>query len=141
MDFEPEVVLPYCNNCVKENGSLADSHRRLDGARARFVMLACSSKLEVRDVMKLLERGADAVQVVGCADARCRFVVGNRRAEKRVRYVRDLLAEIQLGPERVAMVRGEWFKESDLLALASERAAQVRELGPNPMKAMTTDKQ
>ncbi len=140
MDFEPEVVLLYCGNCVEENGSLADAHRTLDGCRARFVMLACSSKLEVRDVMKLLEQGADAVQVVGCADGSCRLVVGNRRAEKRVQYVRDLLAEIQLGPERVAMARGERFRESDLLALASERAAQVRQLGPNPMKAMTTAK-
>lgn len=116
MDFEPDVVLLYCGNCVVENGNLADSHRRLDGCRARFVMLACSSKLEVRDLMKLLEQGADAVQVVGCADTHCRLVVGNRRAEKRVQYVRDLLGEIRLGPERVAMARGERFAESDLLA-------------------------
>jgi F420-non-reducing hydrogenase iron-sulfur subunit len=141
MDFEPDVVLLYCGNCVEVDGNLADSHRRLDGCRARFVMLPCSSKLEVRDVMKLLEQGADAVQVVGCADAHCRLVVGNRRAEKRVQYVRDLLAEIQLGPERAAMVRGERFTESDLLALASDRAARLRELGPNPMKATRTDKQ
>lgn len=140
MDFEPEVVVLYCGNAVEENGSLADSHRRLDGAQARFVLLACSSKLEVRDLMKLLEQGADAVQVVGCADAGCRLVVGNRRAEKRVQYVRNLLAEIHLGPERVAMARGERFKESDVLALASDRAALVRELGPNPMKTVRTDK-
>ena len=103
--YEPEILLLYCQNCVDSGVDLASASRRLPGCSARFVVLPCSSKIEIRDLVKLLEKGADGIQVLGCADSSCKFLVGNSRAEKRVEYVRKLLDEIDFGSGRVGMAR------------------------------------
>jgi len=132
--FEPEILLLYCEGCVDKGVDLASASRHLPGCSARFVALPCSSKIEIRDLVKLLEQGADAVQVLGCADSSCKFLVGNSRAAKRVEYVRKLLEEIGFGPERVGMVRGTSLKVGELMEMVMECAERVRLLGPNPMK-------
>jgi coenzyme F420-reducing hydrogenase delta subunit len=130
---EPEIVVLFCQHSVDGKVELADSFRDLPGCRVRLVVLPCSSNIEVRRIVKMLERGADAIQVVGCSEGACRFMVGSKKAEKRVEYVRQLLDEIDFGPERVSMERGVALSSEDLLNLARDRADRVRPLGRNPM--------
>jgi len=132
--FEPDIVLLFCQHCAARGAQPVDSLRRVPGFTARNVAMACSSKLESRQLLKLLETGADGIQVVGCPDGACRFLVGSNRAERRVAYVRSILEEIHFGAERVGMVRESGLDEQRLLALAGERADKVRPLGPSPMK-------
>ena len=86
-------------------------------------------------MVKMLEQGADAIQIVACAEEACRFLVGSNKAERRVEYVRGLLDEIDFGAERVGIARGKNLSAEQLLEWAKERAERVRELGPNPMRA------
>ncbi|MEW6442830.1 MAG: hydrogenase iron-sulfur subunit [bacterium] len=132
--FQPEILVLYCQSCVGRDVNLADSFRSLPGCKVRFLVMPCSSKIEVQQLVKLLEQGADGIQVVGCADTACKFLVGSTRAEKRVVYVRDLLGEIDFGVERVAMVRGTDLSVGDLMEEAMGCAERVRALGPNPMR-------
>ena len=97
-------------------------------------MLPCSSKIEPQNLLSILEQGVDAVQVVGCPDGRCKFLVGNRRAEKRVDYARKLLGDINMGEERIGITRPEKFTTDQLVEVAQDRARAVQDLGPNPMK-------
>ena len=136
--YEPEILLLYCQNCVDRGVDLASASRRLPGCSARFVVLPCSSKIEIRDLVKLLEKGADGIQVLGCADSSCKFLVGNSRAEKRVEYVRKLLDEIDFGSGRVGMARGTSLTVGELIEMVMEGAERVRPLGPNPMKTLKT---
>jgi coenzyme F420-reducing hydrogenase delta subunit len=114
--------------------SLSNAYRRLPGLGVRLVVLPCSSNVEVRQLVKMLEQGADGIQVVACPEQACRFLVGSNKAEKRIDYVRRLLAEINFGAERVGIVRGTSLSAEQLLGLARERAALLRDLGPNPMR-------
>lgn len=132
-EFEPRIVVLYCQNTVDKNIEETDSFRRLEGFRIRQVVMPCSSKVESRQLVKLLENGADAVLVVACPDPTCRFLVGSNRAERRIEYVRRILEEIDFGPERVAIVRKNGLHAEDLTRMAAERADAVRPLGPNPM--------
>ena len=102
------------------------------------VMMPCSSKIEVPYVLKILERGADAVEVVACPADGCQFLVGSLRTEKRIDYVRGLLDEIHVGAERVGISRGPGLSVKDLAALAASRAEAIRSLGPNPMNKTAT---
>jgi coenzyme F420-reducing hydrogenase delta subunit len=135
LDFEPEVVVLYCQNAVDKNVSLSNSSRRLDGCKARFIIMPCSSKVEQEYLVKILEQGADAVQVVGCPERACRFLVGNTKAERRVELVKRWLTEIGYGAERAAMVRGAGLSQEALIEQARLRAQAVLPLGPNPMKS------
>jgi coenzyme F420-reducing hydrogenase delta subunit len=132
---EPEVVVLFCQQSVARTVELANAYRHLPGLRVRMVVLPCSSNVEVRQIVKMLENGADAIQIVACHEEACRFLVGSSKAERRVEYVRQLLDEIDFGAERVGLVRGMNLSAEQLLDRAKERADLVRELGPNPMRA------
>jgi coenzyme F420-reducing hydrogenase delta subunit len=109
-----------------QNGSL--------GFKAVFLMMPCSSKVEIPHVLKILSEGADGVQVVGCKSEHCRFLVGEAMEEKRIEHARRLLEEIQMGAERLGMSRGEDLTSEELAGIAEERAKAVKSLGPNVMK-------
>lgn len=134
---DPEIVVLFCQQSVDRTVELANAYRELPGLKARLVVLPCSSHVEVRQMIKILEKGADAVQIVACSESACRFLVGSNKAERRVEYVRRLLEEIDFGPERVGIVRGMNVSAEQLLECARERADQVRGLGPNPMRERT----
>jgi F420-non-reducing hydrogenase iron-sulfur subunit len=133
-DFEPEIVVLYCRHSTNGQAGTADVVREGPGFKARLVMMPCSSKVEIGHMVKILEQGADGIQVVGCPDRLCRFLVGNTKAEQRTKYVRRLLEELELGTERVAMIRKNGLSAEDLTQIARERADAVRPLGPNPVK-------
>lgn len=133
-DFDPDIVVLYCQNCVSECAEVASASKGLSGFKPRFVLMPCSSKVEVSHVLKLLDEGADGVQLVGCPENQCRFLTGSSMAEKRIGYARGLLEEICMGAERLGMERGTQLSATDLMELAERRAEAVRQLGPSPMK-------
>jgi len=137
-EFEPEIVVLYCRHSTNGQTGAADAVRKGPGFKARLVMMPCSSKVEIEHMVKILEGGADGIQVVGCPGQLCQFLVGNTKAERRTERVRQLLKEIEFGAERVAMTRKNGLEEGDLMDIAGRRADAVRTLGPNPMKK--TDK-
>jgi coenzyme F420-reducing hydrogenase delta subunit len=136
-DFEPDVVVLYCQHCVAEDADVAAAAKSVSGFKPRFVVMPCSSKVEASHALRLLEQGADGVAVVGCPEKRCRFLVGSTMAEKRIEYARRLLEEIRMGADRLGMDRGGHLSAAQLMEIAEHRASAVRALGPNPMKGAT----
>jgi coenzyme F420-reducing hydrogenase delta subunit len=131
--IEPDIVVAVCQGALSEKikgrGELQDGDLAI-----RVLSLPCSSKLEVGHLLRILERGVNGVQVVGCPTDGCRFLVGSRLLEKRVQRAQQLLEEVGLPGLRVAMTREAGVGLSDLRQLARELAEQVAALGPNPMR-------
>ena len=132
----PDIAVLYCRRCTAPNADPEQVSPKASGLKVRFVILPCSSKVERSHIFRILEKGADGVQVVGCPEDSCRFLTGSRMAQKRIHRARSLLAEIGLGAERVGMERGAGLEAGDLLELAAMRAEAVRSLGSNPMKGV-----
>jgi F420-non-reducing hydrogenase iron-sulfur subunit len=139
IDFEPEIVVFYCQNCVQKDVALADSIRRLEGILTRFVVVACSGKVEVGHIISILEQGIDGVQVIRCPDGECRFIDGNAKALDRVAHVRNLMENIGFGKKRVNMAVGDQLTQDDLFRLATAFGREVSLQGPNPMKNAQKD--
>jgi coenzyme F420-reducing hydrogenase delta subunit len=94
--------------------------------------------------LKAFEAGADVVCVVTCAGDECRYLEGDRRAEKRADYVRGLLDEIGLGGHRLLVFHpADAAQNDDKLARAGnhESPAAMRDmvaaglaLQPSPLR-------
>jgi F420-non-reducing hydrogenase iron-sulfur subunit len=133
-----EIVVLYCQHGICEDAKASAWFQapggEAEGFSIRAVMMPCSSKIEVPYILKLLESGADAVEVVACPEKSCKLLTGSLRAEKRVEYIRGLLEKIGYSPERVGISRKLAQKPDELIKSAKARAAAVRPLGDNPMK-------
>ena len=130
----PEVVVLYCQHGICDQAQASAWSQEADGLSVRAVMMPCSSKIEVPYVLKILESGADAVEVVACPEKSCKLLTGSLRAEKRVEYIRGLLKRIGYSPERVGISRKLSQKPDELMKIAAARADAVRGFGANPMK-------
>ncbi len=131
---DPEVVVLYCQHGLCDEAKGSAWYQESSGLSVRAIMMPCSSKIEVSYILKLLESGADAVEVVACPEKSCKYLVGSLRAEKRIEYIRSLLEKIGYAPERVGISRRLSQSPDKLLDLARARANAVRPLDTNPMK-------
>ena len=133
--FEPEVLLVYCGKALADGEYLPEGTQSEPGFKVRFVMMPCSGKIETRYLIKLVEQGADRVELVACPRKQCQFTVGSLRAEHRVKHARTLLEEVGLSGDRLGLVRRSGLSANDIIAIAAGCADKVRPLGQNPMKA------
>ena len=133
-NFEPSITLVYCRQSLAEGEEPFEGKRRGQGFSARLVLLPCSSKMQTAFLMRILENGSDAVQIVACPEKACQHLVGSTRAEKRLVYAQDLLEQVGMGGQRLGLERGLGLTIDNIMDLASQRAAAVAALGPNPMK-------
>lgn len=131
---DPEVVVLYCQHGLCDEAKASAWSQETTGLSIRAIMMPCSSKIEVPYILRILESGADAVEVVACPEKSCKFLVGSLHAEKRVEYIRGLLEEIGYAPERVGISRKLSQSPEKLIDLARARANAIRSFGRNPMK-------
>ena len=100
----------------------------------KIVKLPCSGRVDIIHLMKAMEEGADGVYVAGCLEGDCHYQAGNLRAKKRVAYVREILDQIGVGGERVAMYNLSAGQGPRFAEIAREMTEKIRELGPSPIK-------
>ncbi len=129
-EFKPHITVFHCINTLGEGDAspLAGG----DGFSSKFVKLPCSSMVKDVFLLRAFEAGADAVVVLVCPEGACRYVEGNLRAKKRVRWVQALLDDIGLGGRRLSLYN---LRPGDTAAagrIAREVVEQVAALGPSP---------
>ena len=133
-DFHPEVVAFCCRHCAYAAADLAGGKRQPYPAAIKIVELPCTGRIDVVNILHAFEDGADGVLIAGCLDGSCHYIKGNLYARLRLDYVRGLLGEIGLEPERARMINISAAMGVQFAALASEHAETVRALGPSPLR-------
>jgi len=133
-DFRPEITVFVCIYCAYMSADTAGALRAQYPASVKLVKLPCTGKVDARYLLEAFEQGADGVCVVGCPIGNCHHVNGNKRAQARVTYVQDLLDEVGLGRERLAMyfvTGGMGMTYANIIRGMAER---IQKLGPSPLK-------
>ncbi len=129
-DFEPKIIAYCCNFCAFAAADLAGSMRLQYPPNVRIIRLPCTGKVDALYLMKAFEDGADGVFVAGCLEGQCHYLEGNLRAKRKVAYVKRLLAEVGIDPERVAMYNLSSAMGGRFAEIVEEMTAKVKELGP-----------
>jgi coenzyme F420-reducing hydrogenase delta subunit len=100
----------------------------------KVIQVPCTGRVDIIHLLKAIEDGADGVYVAGCLEGECHYLSGNLKAKKRVQYVKNVLKEIGIEPERVEMFNLSAGEGPRFAEIAREMAERVKKLGPSPVK-------
>ncbi len=129
-DFEPKIVAFCCNFCAFAAADLAGAMRLQYPPNVRIVKLPCTGTVDAIHLLKAFEDGADAVFVAGCLEGECHYLEGNLRARKRIEYVKKLLTEVGIEPERIEMFNLSSAMGGRFAEIVEEMTEKVTKLGP-----------
>jgi len=129
-EFEPKIVAYCCNFCAFAAADLAGAMRLQYPHNVRIIRLPCTGKVDAIHLMKAFEDGADGVFVAGCLEGQCHYLEGNLRAKKRVAYVKRLLGEVGIEPERIDMFNLSSAMGGRFAEIVEEMTQRIKELGP-----------
>ena len=100
----------------------------------KVIQVPCTGRVDIIHLLKAIEDGADGVYVAGCLEGECHFLTGNLKAKKRVRYVKKVLEELGIEPERVEMFNLSAGEGPRFAEIAREMEQRIKELGPSPVR-------
>jgi coenzyme F420-reducing hydrogenase delta subunit len=129
-NFEPKIVAYCCDFCAFAAADLAGAMRLQYSPNVRIIRLPCTGKVDAIVLMKAFEEGADGVFVAGCLEGQCHYLEGNLRAKKRVAYVKKLLGETGIEPQRVEMYNLSSAMGARFAEIVEEVTERIKELGP-----------
>ncbi len=129
-EYEPKIVAYCCNYCAFAAADLAGATRLQYPPNVRIIRLPCTGKVDAIHIMKAFEDGADGVFVAGCLEGQCHFLEGNLRAKKKVAYVKRLLDEARIEPERLEMYNLSSAMGGRFAEIVEEMTDRVKSLGP-----------
>ena len=129
-DFEPQIIGFLCRWCSYPGADLAGTSRITYSPSLRVVRVPCSGRVDPLFVLKAFQEGADGVMVLGCHPGDCHYTEGNYHARRRYTLMHRLLEYVGIEEQRLLV---EWVSAAEgnrFAEMATEFAAQVRELGP-----------
>jgi coenzyme F420-reducing hydrogenase delta subunit len=103
-------------------------------SNVKIINVPCTGRVDILHLLKAIEDGADGVYVAGCLEGDCHYLTGNLKAKKRVAYVKKLVGELGLEPERVEMYNLSAAQGTRFAEIAREFTGRIRELGPSPVR-------
>jgi F420-non-reducing hydrogenase iron-sulfur subunit len=100
----------------------------------KVIQVPCTGRVDIIHLLKAIEDGADGVYVAGCLEGECHYLTGNLKAKKRVQYVKKVLKEIGMEPERVEMYNLSAGEGPRFAEIAKEMVDRIEKLGPSPVR-------
>jgi coenzyme F420-reducing hydrogenase delta subunit len=99
----------------------------------KVIQVPCTGRVDILHLLKAIEDGADGVYVAGCLEGECHYLTGNLKAKKRVQYVKKVLKDLGMEPERVEMFNLSAGEGPRFAEIAKEMTERIRKLGPSPV--------
>jgi len=129
-NFEPKIIAFCCSNCASAAAQIAEKAQWTLPENVRIIQLPCSGRLDVLHILKAFENGADGVYVVGCMSDSCQFKSGIQKAEKKVNYVKKVLSDIGMEPERLEIFSVGAGKANKFIEIAQMMVERLKGMAP-----------
>ncbi|MCL5025523.1 MAG: FAD-dependent oxidoreductase [Chloroflexi bacterium] len=100
---------------------------------ARVVDMLCSARVDIQDIIKAFQLGADGVMVAVCADDDC-HLQGVKRVRARVERTRQLLDAIGIDGKRLEVVELTSPVRQNFRKAVEEMTHRLAEMGPSPAR-------
>jgi coenzyme F420-reducing hydrogenase delta subunit len=104
-------------------------------ADIKVIQVPCTGRVDILHLLNAIEDGADGVYVAGCLEGECHFIEGNLKARKKVEYVKKILTELGIEPERIQMYNLSSAQGARFAEIANEMGDKIKALGPSPVKS------
>jgi NADPH-dependent glutamate synthase beta subunit-like oxidoreductase/coenzyme F420-reducing hydrogenase delta subunit len=95
----------------------------------RTVPVHCTSRVDVLDLLKAFECGADGVAVVHCADGTCKYKDIHPRVQARVDRVKELLGMLNIGADRVELLPASSTGDDPWGGVLTEFKEKIKQTG------------
>ncbi|UCE91144.1 MAG: hydrogenase iron-sulfur subunit [Methanobacteriota archaeon] len=129
-DRRPKVVGFCCERHAMDSSIFSARSGRTYDTGLRIIRVPCSGRVDGMHILNALEEGADAVFVLGCLEKNCYYDTGSVEGRKRVEYVKSMLSEVGLEPERVEMFNVSSSMAWKFPEIVSRMTEVARRLGP-----------
>ena len=133
MSFEPKILSFLCNWCAYAGADLAGISRFQYPPNTRVIRVMCSGRIDPAFIPRTFLAGFDGVMILGCHPGDCHYISGNIQAERKIAFLRKLLADEGIGEERLLLdwvSAGEGQRFAELIKGFTEL---IRSLGPFPV--------
>lgn len=97
---------------------------------AALLPLPCLGRLDEAVLLRAFRQGAAAVIVAGCVEGNCKYNSGNYQARRCVNEVKDILEEVGVSNERLAILNLAANQTIDLVNIYTQMQEVVSRLGP-----------
>ncbi|MFH1970475.1 MAG: hydrogenase iron-sulfur subunit [Verrucomicrobiota bacterium] len=117
---EPDVTVFACEHSAWPAATLAGISRMEYSSAVRLIRVPCLGKVDARQVLKALERGAKKVALLGCHRENCRYLVGADHGAKRVARLCDMLTKAGVDGARLKIGHMTEFESGRFLKFVKE---------------------
>jgi len=97
----PQVTVFACENSAYPAAVTAGLGGFEYDSRVQLIRVPCAGKVDSRDVLTALRRGAERVAILGCHPESCQYLSGSSRAEKRTERIQAMLEQAGFDRSRV----------------------------------------
>lgn len=99
----------------------------------KVIRVPCAGRVDIIHLLRAIEDGVDGVYVIACLEGDCHFLTGNVKAQKKVHYVKKVLEELGIEPERVELFNLSSGQGPKFAEIAKEMHEKIKALGPSPV--------
>jgi coenzyme F420-reducing hydrogenase delta subunit/Pyruvate/2-oxoacid:ferredoxin oxidoreductase delta subunit len=119
---KPILVAFQCNHNAGVNGTKLPEN-------VRQIRVHCASRIDILDLLKVFECGADGAYVITCHEENCKYEKIAARVKKRVEYTKQLISEIGIESDRLCYFETGTHPEEVWRQAAEEMIEKVKTLG------------
>ncbi len=119
---EPHIAAFICTHHVGVFGFKVPSN-------VHAIPVHCTSRIDVLDILKAVECGADGVAIVRCGEGTCKYRGIMHRVSARAKRVQELMSALGMGPERIEVLSATGGDSASYEAVCAAFSARVKEMG------------
>ncbi len=116
---EPVIAAFLCTHHVGVSGFNVPSY-------VRKIPVHCTSRINITDLLKAFECGADGIAVVQCADGSCKYKGIAKRVVARIERTKQLIGMLGIEADRIELLTTAYGSYTDL---CTEFAGRIKQIG------------